>query len=130
MTTSSDPTIATAFGDLVRRLRQARGWSQSALASEAGLSSGYVSLIETGQRGAKASPRTLVALADALECDPVDLFAAAGRSMSLSDIQRLQANLDRTAEVIRAIQRDSLLRPVERESLIRLYGSYTNDRRG
>jgi transcriptional regulator with XRE-family HTH domain len=39
-----------AFGQAVRQLRLAKGWTQPALAERAGVSKGMVSLIETGRR--------------------------------------------------------------------------------
>ena len=50
------------FGRLVLRYREARGMSQQRLATEAGLSDGYISLIETGRRGARPSRDTVLAL--------------------------------------------------------------------
>ena len=55
------------IGPLIRELRIAAGWSCGRLAAEAGLSHGYVSLVETGAR----IPHTpkLIALLDALDYD-------------------------------------------------------------
>lgn len=61
-----------AVGANIRWIRQERGLSQTALAERAGLSMGYVSLIEQGN----ANPRleTITALAAALGVSPVDLL--------------------------------------------------------
>ena len=130
MDDASEPAAVapSAFGLLVKQLRLAKGWSQGTLARESGLSNGYISLVETGQRGTSPTPRTLVAMAKALECDPVPLFEAAGRRMPLADIQKLQARVEGPSEVILAIQRDPLLRPGEREELVRQYIAFTSGR--
>ncbi|QQS13859.1 MAG: helix-turn-helix domain-containing protein [Rhodospirillales bacterium] len=52
----------------VRAMRDHRGMTQAALAAAAGLSTLYVSQIETGRRAGSA--RTRAALAAALRCDP------------------------------------------------------------
>lgn len=54
-----------------RDLRRARGISQAAVASEAGLSAALIGRIETGQRSRQARPAVL-ALARALGCSPAE----------------------------------------------------------
>lgn len=61
-----------AFGDRVRTLRRARGWSQEALAAEAGLHRTYVSSVERGQRNIALD--NIHALADALGVPAGELF--------------------------------------------------------
>lgn len=65
------------LGENLRRLRDARGWSQEALAKRAGLTQSRVRAIETGET---ASPRvdTLAKLAAALEVAPEALTGASG----------------------------------------------------
>lgn len=70
---------SAGFGALVRRYREARGFSQQRLAAGSGLSDGYISLIETGRRGARPSRDTVLALAQALDAPAVELLRAAGR---------------------------------------------------
>ena len=62
-------------GANIRRMRRAQGLTQAVLARRAGLSTGYVSLIERG----RANPRleTMAALAQALKASPVELLKAA-----------------------------------------------------
>ncbi len=59
-------------GANIRRIRRAQGLTQAALAQRAGLSTGYVSLIEQG----RANPRleAIVALANALKASPMALL--------------------------------------------------------
>jgi transcriptional regulator with XRE-family HTH domain len=57
----------------LRRLRRARGLSQSALAAQAGLSRGYLARLETGERD-NPSLKTVVQLARALRVPVTDLL--------------------------------------------------------
>jgi|SRR5215207_10584372 transcriptional regulator with XRE-family HTH domain len=59
-------------GREVKRLREARGWSQTRLAGEAGMSASGVSMIENGHRN--LSTETLAKLAKALGVEVRDLF--------------------------------------------------------
>ena len=68
------------FGDVLRRLRLARGDSQAAVAARAGVDRSYVNRLETGERGAPAAP-AVEALVRALNLDEREadeLTAAAG----------------------------------------------------
>lgn len=56
----------------LKELREERGLSTTELARLAGVSRGYISLIENGQRQINA--RLLEALSKALRCSPVDLI--------------------------------------------------------
>lgn len=59
-------------GREVKRLREAKGWSQTRLATEASMSVSGVSMIENGHRN--LSTTTLAKLAEALEVGVRDLF--------------------------------------------------------
>jgi transcriptional regulator with XRE-family HTH domain len=68
-----------AFGDIVRRLREARDLTQTALAARMQQSVSYISLIESGRR--KPTPRVIANLLSALNLSPAEeaeLQAAAG----------------------------------------------------
>ena len=56
----------------VKRLRRAKGWTQSDLATEANVRQALISEIEKGV--ANPTMRTIAKLAHALDVDPVDLF--------------------------------------------------------
>lgn len=63
------------IGSRLTRLREARGWTRARLATEAGISSGYISLVENGFRlpsleTAVLLPELLGAPAHALLVDP------------------------------------------------------------
>jgi transcriptional regulator with XRE-family HTH domain len=62
-------------GREVRRLREAKGWSQPKLAVEAGVAVSGVSQIENGHRNPNSS--TLMKLANALDVDVADFFPKA-----------------------------------------------------
>jgi transcriptional regulator with XRE-family HTH domain len=59
-------------GREVKRLREAKGWSQTRLAAEADMSVSGISMIENGHRN--LSTTTLARLAEALGVEVVDLF--------------------------------------------------------
>jgi transcriptional regulator with XRE-family HTH domain len=61
----------------IRKLREARGWSQGQLAEEAGLSQTYLSRIESG--GRPGSVQALRKIAAALEVGISELFEKDGR---------------------------------------------------
>lgn len=61
-----------SFGQRVRDLRQARGWSQEHLAEMSGLHRTYISSLERGQRNVGLD--NILALAAALEVAPAELF--------------------------------------------------------
>lgn len=60
------------FGERVRELRLARGWSQETFAHEAGFHRAYVGGIEHGKRN--VSFDNLLAIAKAFGVSPGDLF--------------------------------------------------------
>lgn len=66
----------TAFGQALKAAREARGWSQRKLASEAGLSGSQIGHMETGKLGGKDA--TVRKLEDALGLPPGDLGAFLG----------------------------------------------------
>lgn len=49
-TRPTDPAVAKAFGERIRRARAARGWSQERLAERLGIDPLTVSRLETGRR--------------------------------------------------------------------------------
>ena len=69
----SDNERMSIDADRLRRLREARAWSQEQLAEVAGLS---VRTVQRVERGGKASLETRMALAAALEVAPADLLLA------------------------------------------------------
>jgi transcriptional regulator with XRE-family HTH domain len=64
----------TALGDTIRRLREERGWSKTALARRAGISSGEISRLEKDP-DAGPSWRTLTGLAKAFSITVSELTA-------------------------------------------------------
>ena len=64
--------LQRTLGSHVRRLRKARGLSQAALATAAGVSVGNLSMIESGRGNPRAT--TLAAIAAALEVNPTSLL--------------------------------------------------------
>jgi transcriptional regulator with XRE-family HTH domain len=72
-----DGWLRTAFGDLLRELREERGLSQAQLALESELDQTFVSLLERGRR--QPTLTTLFALCDGLRVEP---DAVVGRLMT------------------------------------------------
>ena len=68
--------MSETVGQLVRRLREQRGWTSYELAERSGLNRSIVSKLERDLRS--PSPETLAKLADALEVGVEDSYAAAG----------------------------------------------------
>ncbi|MFD5820508.1 helix-turn-helix domain-containing protein [Streptomyces sp. NPDC127038] len=68
-----------AFGRRLRKLRQARGLSQTALAGD-GMSTGYLSRLESGAR--QPTERAVAHLAQRLGLDPADFEEPAGGSLA------------------------------------------------
>jgi transcriptional regulator with XRE-family HTH domain len=66
-------TRATRFAENLRKVRQARGWSQGELARRAHISQSLISGIESGNRG--CTDRTMEALAAGLGVGVAMLFA-------------------------------------------------------
>ncbi|MCU1483881.1 MAG: family transcriptional regulator [Actinomycetia bacterium] len=108
------------FGRLVLRYREARGLSQQRLATEAGLSDGYISLIETGRRGSRPSRDTVLALAQALGVPAVELLRAAGRLQSGDDL----VPDNRRPSFEEFVRTDPALRADQKRILIELYSSW------
>lgn len=63
---------ARTIGDRLAWWRRQRGWTQRQLAGFAGVSAGFVGMIESGER-ALARRRDVYAFAEALQCIPEDL---------------------------------------------------------
>ncbi|MFH8342769.1 helix-turn-helix domain-containing protein [Streptomyces sp. AM6-12] len=68
-----------AFGRRLRKLRQARGLSQTALAGD-GMSTGYLSRLESGAR--QPTERAVAHLAERLGLEPADFEEPAGGSLA------------------------------------------------
>ena len=66
------------FGNNVRRLREAQGFTQEELADKAGLDRSYVGGIERGERNPSLS--VILSLASALKTPPGNLFAEIGEA--------------------------------------------------
>lgn len=71
--TFEDTAHRRAFGDKVRELRRARGWTQEVLAEQVGTGRGYLAEIEGGRRAATID--TIHRIAVALGVTIADLFA-------------------------------------------------------
>ena len=65
-------TIGENIGGKIRKLREEKGWSQSDLAAEMGLTYKYISKLETGDRN--PSRATVAKLAVVLGVEPQDLI--------------------------------------------------------
>jgi transcriptional regulator with XRE-family HTH domain len=72
-------TPETAFGEVIRELRQRRGLSQEALSFACQRHRTYVSLVERGKNS--PSLRTVWLMAEALEVHPSELIRRAERRL-------------------------------------------------
>jgi len=69
---NSAGSIRQRFGQRIRRLREAKGWSQERLAAEAQMHATYLSEVEHGKRN--ISIDNIAKLADALDVPIATLF--------------------------------------------------------
>lgn len=68
---------AQVFGQALRDLRQAQGWTQETLAFEAGLERVFISMLERGVR--QPTFTAVLKLAAALDCSASELVGRAER---------------------------------------------------
>lgn len=68
-----DERLLEAFGDVVRAVREQRGWSQERLAAEASLHRTYIGSVERGERNITLS--SIWKIAKALRLEPSALLA-------------------------------------------------------
>jgi transcriptional regulator with XRE-family HTH domain len=80
-------TLVRSFGLGVRRLREARGWSQEDLAEHSGLNRSFIGEIERGT--ATPSLVTVAKLSDAFELAP-SVLVSHGETLSASHRARTQ----------------------------------------
>jgi len=93
-----------SVGEEVKRLRQAKGWTQEQLAVYAGSSQPTVNLLEAGKRNPSAA--TLEKLARALEVEVVDLFPKPQTPQpSLEDAAQSEALQEALAVLFRGLAR-------------------------
>ena len=94
----------SSVGEEIKRLRQAKGWTQEQLAVYAGSSQPTVNLLEAGKRNPSAS--TLEKLARALEVEVVDLFPKPPTPQpSLEDAAQSEALQEALAVLFRGLAR-------------------------
>lgn len=115
----SVPESSPSFGALVLRYREARNMSQDRLAELAGLSGGYISLIEQGQRGRRPSRNTVIRVAQALNAPLGELLAAAGRLKPGEEVSP-----ERRVSFTEFVQTDPALTAQQKGILIDLYSSW------
>jgi transcriptional regulator with XRE-family HTH domain len=77
--------LGTAFGCVLRALRQERGVSQEALGFESGYHRTYISLLERGRKS--PSLQTIFSLSKALKIEPTELI----RQVAIKNVEILQA---------------------------------------
>ena len=95
------------FSEWLEKELEKRDWSYNELAKRAGLSSGYVSMVMTGQRRPKE--KFCNAVARALNVPPVEVFRRAGI---------LPPAPEETATVLEVVYLMSQLPPEEQERLL------------
>ncbi|HEY82231.1 MAG TPA: helix-turn-helix transcriptional regulator [Dehalococcoidia bacterium] len=64
------------LGDLIRRTRQRKGWTQDELAQKVGCKGSYIARIEKGRQ--RGSEELLFKIAKALDLNPQRVFTTAG----------------------------------------------------
>jgi len=132
-TSETLPHIAAqmAKSNYIKEWRTARGLNQEQLAEKAGLSKGYVSDLERGNK--PYNQRVLESIADVLKCSPAALLGDPAKTklakpsidqrlLSLS----LKAAMEEAAESRQPLG-DKLLANIV-ETACRIYGAYTGSR--
>ncbi|MGD2168507.1 MAG: helix-turn-helix transcriptional regulator [Gammaproteobacteria bacterium] len=109
-----DDPMLIAFGEFVRAQRRLAQVSQRNLAKMSGVSDSYLSQLERGNY--RPSPQVVKALAEAFGLEPRQLFMMLG-FMDDDDTSSLS--------VEHAIQMDDRLTSDQKESLIRVYRTFT-----
>ena len=117
-----DATGPESFGQMIQRLREARGMSQERLEALAGYvpGGGMVSQIEGGKRGTRLSRDRLVAFAQAFGVPVTEILKAAGK-LTPEEARQI-ANRPSFADFVNA---DPNLRIDQKRMLIALYRTYT-----
>lgn len=93
--------------------------SQDRLAQLSGLSGGYISLLEQGQRGKKPSRDTVIRIAQALNAPLAEMLGAAGRLKPGEDLSPEQR-----ASFTEFVNTDPALTAQQKAILIELYSSW------
>ena len=114
MTEDKDDPMLIAFGEFVRAQRRLAQVSQRHLAKMSGVSDSYLSQLERGNY--RPSPQVVKSLADAFGLEPRQLFMMLG-FMDEDDKSSLSVET--------AIQLDEQLTSDQKESLIRVYRTFT-----
>lgn len=115
----------TTFGRLLRRFRTSQELSQAALARLAGVSAGYVGLIETGDRGERPSLDIVKRFAQGLRLDVAqteELMRAGGH---LGPHETLIQ--DERASFATVVANNRRLTSRQKELLISLYDSWLGE---
>lgn len=95
-------SLTTTFGQRIRQLREAKGWSQEELASAASLHRTHISLIETGKRSVQLE--TVEQLAGAFGVEPAVLFSATAPPPTTAHARTEEGDLDRLMPALRGYQ--------------------------
>lgn len=106
------------FGAALRRLRKGRGLSQQALALAVGCSTGYIGLIETGERASKPSLALCLRLADALRLTVAETECVLRSARLLAEGESI---FREPQGVLDALQRDAQLSDHDRALLADIY---------
>jgi transcriptional regulator with XRE-family HTH domain len=112
----AEPTI----GEVLRKMRAQRSMSQPALARLAGVSPGYIGMLETGERGNRPSRDKVVAFAQALCTSPAE-YRMLMRAAGFAD----EMGTPSAAETFRrAVTTDPFLRADQKRILLATYDSF------
>lgn len=124
---TEEPGLAgLPFGELLRHFRKEQGMTQQEVATQAGLSTAYIGLIESGQRGSRPARDMVRSLAQALDLNLHEtemLFQASGH---LEVGESLFGGLG--SNVVRAIETDPALPDASKRLMITLYGTLSRTR--
>lgn len=128
-TSETSESIGTSsraeFGKLLRQHRRELGLSQAEVAKRAGVSTGYVGLMETGLRGSRPNEYTVKVIAHALRLSLVETesLLRAGGLLGEDESLLTQTTIDE------AIASDDLLTEGQKDLMRAFYVEITRGRR-
>ena len=118
----ANQTSPSPLGRRLKEQRRARGWSQEHFAEVSGLSSGYISQLETGMRRKNPGRDIVLKIAKAFS-EPEDIW------LDLTKFARDHDVIDYRPHFRDVVDADPFLLPEQKQALITTYNGFVAARR-